>query len=195
MKKIIVFNVEGVLVKSVDVEKMDEVKGRKMVKGWVGNEMYVKEFVKDENDGVMRLDEMVERMVDLEKGFEEEGDDLKRFWMRDLRRKLEGWLEVRCERLEEMRRKYLDGFDKRVIGIRNELKDLERICGIVGGKMVFVSKERKGKVVGLLMNNGLREFEVVGDVDCLVVDEKDMVVFEKEEDLKEMWNMIGLKRG
>ena len=105
MKKIIVFNVEGVLVKSVDVEKMDEVKGRKMVKGWVGNEMYVKEFVKDENDGVMRLDEMVERMVDLEKGFEEEGDDLKRFWMRDLRRKLEGWLEVRCERLEEMRRK------------------------------------------------------------------------------------------
>ena len=195
MKKIIVFNVEGVLVKSVDVEKMDEVKGRKMVKGWVGNEMYVKEFVKDENDGVMRLDEMVERMVDLEKGFEEEGDDLKRFWMRDLRRKLEGWLEVRCERLEEMRRKYLDGFDKRVIGIRNELKDLERICGIVGGKMVFVSKERKGKVVGLLMNNGLREFEVVGDVDCLDVDEKDMVVFEKEEDLKEMWNMIGLKRG
>ena len=195
MKKIIVFNVEGVLVKSVDVEKMDEVKGRKMVKGWVGNEMYVKEFVKDENDGVMRLDEMVERMVDLEKGFEEEGDDLKRFWMRDLRRKLEGWLEVRCERLEEMRRKYLDGFDKRVIGIRNELKDLERICGIVGGKMVFVSKERKGKVVGLLMNNGLREFEVVGDVDCLDVDDKDMVVFEKEEDLKEMWNMIGLKRG
>ena len=195
MKKIIVFNVEGVLVKSVDVEKMDEVKGRKMVKGWVGNEMYVKEFVKDENDGVMRLDEMVERMVDLEKGFEEEGDYLKRFWMRDLRRKLEGWLEVRCERLEEMRRKYLEGFEKRVIGIRNELKDLERICGIVGGKMVFVSKERKGKVVGMLMNNGLREFEVVGDVDCLDVDEKDMVVFEKEEDLKEMWNMIGLKRG
>lgn len=195
MKKIIVFNVEGVLVKSVDVEKMDEVKGRKMVKGWVGDEMYGKEFVKGGNDGVMRLDEMVERMVDLEKEFEEEGDELRRFWMRDLRRKLEGWLEVRNERLEEMRRKYLDGFEKRVIGIRNELKDLERICGIVGGKMVFVSKERKGKVVGLLMNNGLREFEVVGDVDCLDVDEKDVVVFEKEEDLKEMWNLIGLKRG
>ena len=32
-------------------------------------------------------------------------------------------------------------------------------------------------------------------VDCLDVDEKDVVVFEKEEDLKEMWNMIGLKRG
>lgn len=195
MKKIIVFNVEGVLVKSVDVEKMDEVNGRKMVKGWVGDEMYGKEFVKGGNDGVMRLDEMVERMVDLEKEFEEEGDELRRFWMRDLRRKLEGWLEVRNERLEEMRRKYLDGFEKRVIGIRNELKDLERICGIVGGKMVFVSKERKGKVVGLLMNNGLREFEVVGDVDCLDVDEKDVVVFEKEEDLKEMWNLIGLKRG
>ncbi len=158
MKKIIVFNVEGVLVKSVDVEKMDEVKGRKMVKGWVGDEMYGKEFVKGGKDGVMRLDEVVERMVDMEKGFEDEGDDLKRFWMRDLRRKLEGWLEVRSERLEEMRRKYLDGFEKRVIGIRNELKDLERICGIVGGKMVFVSEERKGKVVGLLMNNGLREF-------------------------------------
>ena len=195
MKKIIVFNVEDVLVKSVDVEKMDEVKGRKMVKGWVGDEMYGKEFVKDGNDGVMRLEEMVEKMVVLEKMFEEEGNDEKRFWMRDLRRKLEGWLEVRNERLEEMRRKYLDGFEKRVIGIRNELKDLERICGIVGGKMVFVSKERKGKVVGLLMNNGLREFEVVGDVNCLDVDEKDVVVFEKEEDLKEMWNLIGLKRG
>ena len=195
MKKIIVFNVEGVLVKSVDVEKMDEVKGRKMVKGWVGDEMYGKEFVKDGNNGVMRLDEMVGKMVDLEKGFEEKGDDLRRFWMRELRKRLEGWLEVRNERLEEMRRKYLDGFEKRVIGIRNELKDLERICGIVGGKMVFVSKERKGKVVGLLMNNGLREFDVVGDVDCLDVDEKDIVVFEKEEDLKEMWNMIGLKRG
>jgi hypothetical protein len=32
-------------------------------------------------------------------------------------------------------------------------------------------------------------------VDCLDVDEKDMVVFEKEEDLKEMWNLIGLKKG
>lgn len=195
MKKIIVFNVEDVLVKSVDVEKMDEVKGRKMVKGWVGDEMYGKEFVKDGNDGVMRLEEMVEKMVVLEKMFEEEGNDEKRFWMRDLRRKLEGWLEERGNRMEEMRRKYMDGFEKRVIGIRNELKDLERICEIVGGKMVFVSKERRGKVVGLLMNNGLREFEVVGDLGCLEVDEKDMVVFEKEEELKDMWNKIGLKRG
>ena len=194
MKKVIVFKVEDVLVKSVNVEGMDEVRGRKMVKGWVGEEMYGMEFVKDGKE-VMKLEEMVGKMVVLEKRFEEEGNDEKRFWMRDLRRKMEGWLEVRNERLEEMRRKYLDGFDKRVIGIRNELKDLERICGFVGGKMVFVSKERKGKVVGLLMNNGLREFEVVGDVDCLDVDEKDVVVFEKEEDLKEMWNLIGLKRG
>ena len=134
-------------------------------------------------------------MVVLEKMFEEEGNDEKRFWMRDLRRKLEGWLEERGNRMEEMRRKYMDGFEKRVIGIRNELKDLERICEIVGGKMVFVSKERRGKVVGLLMNNGLREFEVVGDLGCLEVDEKDMVVFEKEEELKDMWNKIGLKRG
>ena len=195
MKKIIVFNVEDVLVKSVDVEKMDEMKGRKMVKSWVGVEMYEKEFVKEGNDGVMKLEEMVERMVGLEKRFGEEGDNLKRFWMRELRRKLEGWLELRCVRLEELKRKYLDGFEKRVIGIKNELKDLERICEVVGGKMVFVSKERKSKVVGLLMNNGLREFEVIGDVDCLDVDEKDMVVFEKEEDLKEMWNLIGLKKG
>ena len=194
MKKVIVFKVEDVLVKSVNVEGMDEVKGRKMVKGWVGEEMYGKEFVKDGKE-VMKLEEMVGKMVVLERRFEEEGNDEKRFWMRDLRRKLEGWLEERGNRMEEIRRKYMDGFEKRVIGIRNELKDLERICGIVGGKMVFVSKERKGKVVGLLMNNGLREFEVVGDVDCLDVDEKDMVVFEKEEDLKEMWNMIGLKRG
>lgn len=89
----------------------------------------------------------------------------------------------------------MEGFEKRVIGIRSELKDLERICEIVGGKMVFVSKERKGKVVGLLVNNGLREFEVVGDLGCLEVDEKDMVVFEKEEELKDMWDKIGLKRG
>ena len=194
MKKVIVFKVEDVLVKSVNVEGMDEVKGRKMVKGWVGEEMFGKEFVKDGKE-VMKLEEMVGRMVVLERRFEEEGDDEKRFWMRDLRRKLEGWLEERGNRMEEMRRKYMDGFEKRVIGIRNELKDLERICEIVGGKMVFVSKERRGKVVGLLVNNGLREFEVVGDVDCLDVDEKDMVVFEREEDLKEMWNKIGLKRG
>ena len=193
MKKIIVFYVEGVLVKSVDVEKMDEMKGRKMVKGWVGVEMFEKEFVKD--DGMMKLEEMVEKMVGLERRFEEEGDDLKRFWMRDLRKKLESWLEVRSGRLEEMRRKYWDGFEKKVIGIRNELKDLEKISEVVGGKMIFVSKVRKGKVVGLLMNNGLKEFEVVGDMDCMDVDEKDMVVFEKEEDLKELWNMIGLKRG
>ena len=94
-----------------------------------------------------------------------------------------------------MRRKYWDGFEKKVIGIRNELKDLEKISEVVGGKMIFVSKVRKGKVVGLLMNNGLKEFEVIGDMDCMDVDEKDMVVFEKEEDLKEMWNKIGLKRG
>ena len=193
MKKIIVFYVEGVLVKSVDVEKMDEMKGRKMVKGWVGVEMFEKEFVKD--DGMMKLEEMVEKMVGLERRFEEEGDDLKRFWMRDLRKKLESWLEVRSGRLEEMRRKYWDGFEKKVIGIRNELKDLEKISEVVGGKMIFVSKVRKGKVVELLMNNGLKEFEVIGDMDCMDVDEKDMVVFEKEEDLKELWNMIGLKRG
>ena len=174
MKKVIVFKVEDVLVKSVNVEGMDEVRGRKMVKGWVGEEMYGMEFVKDGKE-VMKLEEMVGKMVVLEKRFEEEGNDEKRFWMRDLRRKLEGWLEER--------------------GNRSELKDLERICEIVGGKMVFVSKERKGKVVGLLVNNGLREFEVVGDLGCLEVDEKDMVVFEKEEELKDMWDKIGLKRG
>jgi hypothetical protein len=194
MKKVIVFKVEDVLVKSVNVEGMDEVRGRKMVKGWVGEEMYGMEFVKDGKE-VMKLEEMVGKMVVLEKRFEEEGNDEKRFWMRDLRRKLEGWLEERGNRMEEMRRKYMEGFEKRVIGIRSELKDLERICEIVGGKMVFVSKERKGKVVGLLVNNGLREFEVVGDLGCLEVDEKDMVVFEKEEELKDMWDKIGLKRG
>ena len=120
---------------------------------------------------------------------------MTRFGLRDLRKKLEDWLEVRSGRLEEMRRKYWDGFEKKVIGIRNELKDLEKICEVVGGRMVFVSKVRKGKVVELLMNNGLKEFEVIGDMDCMDVDEKDMVVFEKEEDLKEMWNKIGLKRG
>ena len=194
MKKVIVFKVEDVLVKSVNVEGMDEVRGRKMVKGWVGEEMYGMEFVKDGKE-VMKLEEMVGKMVVLEKRFEEEGNDEKRFWMRDLRRKLEGWLEERGNRMEEMRRKYMEGFEKRVIGIRSELKDLERICEIVGGKMVFVIKERKGKVVGLLVNNGLREFEVVGDLGCLEVDEKDMVVFEKEEELKDMWDKIGLKRG
>jgi hypothetical protein len=195
MKKIIVFNVEDVLVKSVDVEKMDEMKGRKMVKSWVGVEMYEKEFVKEGNDGVMKLEEMVERMVGLEKRFDEEGDNLKRFWMRELRRKLEGWLELRCVRLEELKRKYLDGFEKRVIGIKNELKDLERICEVVGGKMVFVSKERKSKVVGLLMSNGLKVFEVSDNMDFLEgMDEKEVVVFESVEELNDMWGKIGLKR-
>ena len=63
----------------------------------------------------------------LKRRFEEEGDVIRKFWMRDVRRRMEEREEGKEKRLVEMRKKYSDeGFGKKVIGIRNDLVDLER---------------------------------------------------------------------
>ena len=170
---------------------MDEMEGKKMVKKMVGKEMFEKEFVE------MGCGEMLEKMKELEKRYEEEGDVLRRYWMRDLRRRMEEWVEGKEKRMEEKRRKNMEnGFEKKVIEKREELKDLEKICEKVGGKMIFVSGERKVRVEKLLKNNGLKVFEVKGDLEFLKEEnEEDVVVFDSVVKLKEIWKWVGLKRG
>ena len=199
MKKVIVFQVENVLVKGYDEKRMDEMVGKKMVRKMVGDEMFEKEFVKKESRGkkvMMGCKEMLEKMRELEKKYEEEGDVMKRYWMRDLRRKMEEWEEGKEKRMEEKRRKNLEyGFEKKVIEKREDLKDLERICERVGGKMIFVSGERKGRVEKLLKNNGLKVFEVMRDLEFLKEEnEEDVVVFDSVDKLKEIWKWVGLRR-
>ena len=199
MTKVIVFQVENVLVKGYDEKRMDEMVGKKMVRKMVGDEMFEKEFVKKESRGkkvMMGCKEMLEKMRELEKKYEEEGDVMKRYWMRDLRRKMEEWEEGKEKRMEEKRRKNLEyGFEKKVIEKREDLKDLERICERVGGKMIFVSGERKGRVEKLLKNNGLKVFEVMRDLEFLKEEnEEDVVVFDSVDKLKEIWKWVGLRR-
>lgn len=88
-----------------------------------------------------------------------------------------------------------EGFEKKMIGKRSELKDLERICEVTGSRMVFVSEEKRSRVGNLLYNNGLRRFEVERGLGFLEgMDEKDYVVIDSVEDLENMWKKIGLKR-
>ena len=199
MKKVIVFQVENVLVKGYDEEKMDEMRGRKMVREIVGNELFWKEFMKEMRGGkkvMMGCGEIIERIRELEKRHEEEGDEEKRYWMRDVRRKLEEWEREKIKRREEMRRKNMEySFEKKVIGRREELKDLERICEIVGGRIIFVSGMRKGRVERLLYNNGLRVFSVVKDLSFIEEERMENVaVIDSVEKLRDMWGMIGLRR-
>ena len=116
--------------------------------------------------------------------------------MRDVRRKLEEWEREKIKRREEMRRKNMEySFEKKVIGRREELKDLERICEIVGGRIIFVSGMRKGRVERLLYNNGLRVFSVVKDLSFIEEERMENVaVIVSIEKLREMWRMIGLRR-
>ena len=194
MKKVIVFQIENVLMKVYDEKKMDEAAGKKMVKEMVGMEMFEKEF-KKEDGGVMECGEILEKMRDLERKFEEEGNVEKRYWMRDLRRKMEEWEEGKEKRMEERRKKNLEySFEKKVIGKREELKDLEKICERVGGRMIFVSGERKSRVEKLLNNNGLRVFEVERDLEFLKEVEEEAVVFDSPEKLKEIWTLVGLRK-
>ena len=194
MKKVIVFQVENVLVKVYDEKKMDEAAGKKMVKEMVGMEMFEKEF-KKKDGGVMECGEILVKMRDLERRFEEDGDVEKRYWMRDLRRKMEEWEEGKEKRMEERRRKNLEyGFEKKVIEKREELKDLEKICERVGGRMIFVSGERKSRVEKLLNNNGLKVFEVERDLEFLKDLEEEAVVFDSSEKLKEIWTQVGLRK-
>ena len=73
--------------------------------------------------------------------------------------------------------------------------DLERICEVVGGKMIFVSEERKSRVEKLLYNNGLRRFVVERSVECVKnEDSSDVVYFDSVEKLKELWSLVGLRR-
>ena len=191
MKKVIVFQVENVLVKGYDEKRMEEMVGKKMVRKMVGDELFKEEFIK------MGCGEMLEKMKELEKRYEEEGDVVNRYWMRDLRRRMEEWEEGKEKRMEEKRRKNLEyGFEKKVIEKREELKDLEKICEMVGGKMFFVSGERKVRVEKMLKNNGLKVFEVKGDLEFLKEEnEEEVVVFDSVEKLKEIWKWVGLKRG
>ena len=199
MKKVIVFQVENVLVKGYDEEKMDEMRGRKMVREIVGKELFEKEFMKEMRGGkkvMMGSGEIIERIRELEKRYEEEGNEVKRYWMRDVRRKLEEWEREKIKRREEMRRKNMEySFEKKVIGRREELKDLERICEIVGGRIIFVSGMRKGRVERLLYNNGLRVFSVVKDLSFIEEERMENVaVIDSVEKLRDMWGMIGLRR-
>ena len=211
MKKVIVFKVENVLVGGFDEKRNDELNAKRVVRKLVGDDFFEKEFVKGEKKMVKEKDgDLVEKVVrkvagfgvmkkrleDCERKFEEESDVEKLSWMRDVLRKLKEWEGRKDERMDGMRRKYVDqSFGKRVIGIREDLKVLERICGVTGGKVVFVSGMNKNKVVGLLMSNGLKVFEVSDNMDFLEgMDEKEVVVFESVEELNDMWGNIGLKR-
>ena len=117
--------------------------------------------------------------------------------MRDVRKRMEEREEGKDKRLEGMRKKYSeDGFVRKVIGIRNDLIDLERICEVTGSRMIFVSGERRNKVENLLYCNGLRRFEVESDLMFLEgMDEREYVVFESVDDLRDMWVKVGLRRG
>ena len=132
----------------------------------------------------------------LEKRYEEEGDMEKWYWIRDIGKKVKEWDGRKERRIEEKRWKYREyDFEKKVIERREELKDLERICEVVGGKMVFVSEERKSRVEKLLYNNGLRRYVVEMNWDFLKDEEEgEVVVIDSVEKLKEMWSLIGLRR-
>ena len=204
MKKVIVFRVENVLVKDYDEVKMFDLKKRRLVKEMlekVGLELEGKEW-----------DEMKIEVIKWKDGFEKEGDVEKMMKMRDVLRRMEGIEEAGKEEMLEMKRKFMDGsFEKKKMGMREDLEDLERVKDRVGDmKMVFVSRYGRMRVKRLLKNNGLKEFEVVGSMDELEVVEKDnMIVFGNEEDVKkmegmgvksvlgvgDMWKEIGLKKG
>lgn len=187
MKKVIVFRVEGVLVKDYDALKMYDLKVRRLVK----------EMLKKENVGLKGDDweEMKKEVEELKKGFEENGDVEKRLKMRDVLRRMEEMENEGKERMLEMKRKFMDGsFEKRKMNVREDLKDLERVRDLVGDmRLVFVSGYGRMKVMRLLKNNGLKEFEVVGSMDELeVVEKENIIVFGCEEDVKKMEG-IGVK--
>ena len=195
MKKVIVFKVENVLVKDYDEKKVDEGNFKKVLKVLVGEDFFKNEF--KENGKVMGIDKMKEKLARLEESFEACEDEVKKFWLRDVVKKMREWENGKEERLVKMRKEYLDGgFEKKQIGLGNDLKDLERICGVTGSNMVFLTEGRKRMVENLLINNGLRRFEVVSDLGFLEgVGENDYVVFDSVESLGDIWRSVGLRRG
>ena len=204
MKKVIVFRVENVLVKDYEVEKMFDVRVRK----WLSERLL--EGFGVELGKVKDWDEVKEKMEGWRKGYEEEGNVEKMIGMRDLGKMLGRMLDGKEKEWEEMRKKFVGGdFEKRKIGVKEELLDLERIGEVVKDlRMVFVSGYGRNKVERLLWNNGLKRFEVVESVDELGdVEKEKFVMFGNEEDVEKMgekelkcvvgvrdlWKEIGLK--
>lgn len=197
MKKVIVFVVENVLLKSNDEKKMEERNVRKFLKMLMGEDMFEELFGGGDNngDGVGDYGMMYERVRMLEEKYESEGD-MRRFKMKEVRKGMEDWKVNMEARREEKRRKYMDGeYVKRVIRMNGELMDLERICDVTGSEMVFVSGERKGKVKKMLENNGLKRFVIESDLGFLEgMDEKGYVVFDDVRSLEKMWECVGLRK-
>ena len=184
MKKVIVFRVEGVLVKDYDVLKMYDLKVRRLVK-----EMLKKENVELKGEN---WEDMKKEVEELKNGFEEDGDVEMRLKMRNVMRRMEEMENEGKERMLEMKSKFMDGsFEKRKMSVREDLEDLERVRDLVGDmRLVFVSGYGRMKVMRLLKNNGLKEFEVVGSMDELeVVEKENMIVFGCEEDVEKMEGM------
>lgn len=203
MKKVIVFRVENVLVKDYDEVKMFDLKMRRLVK-----EMVKKEGLELKGN---EWDEMKNEVVGLKEGFEKDGNVEMRMKMRDVLRRMEEIEDYGKGVMLEMRRKFMDGvFERRKIGVRSDLEDLERMKEMVKDmRLAFVSRYGRMKVMRLLKNNGLKEFEVVGNIDELeVVEKENMIVFGCEEDVekmegmgvkcvlgvRDMWKEIGIKR-
>ena len=187
MKKVIVFRVENVLVKDYDEVKMFDLKMRRLVK-----EMFKKEGLELKGN---EWEEMKNEVVELKDGFEKDGNVEMRIKMRDVLRRMEEIENYGKEVMLEMRRKFLDGsFEKRKISVREDLEDLERMKELVEDmRLVFVSRYGRMKVMKLLKNNGLKEFEVVGSVDELEgVEKENVVVFGGELDVVKMEEM-GIK--
>ncbi|MBR1436789.1 MAG: hypothetical protein IJ584_16950 [Bacteroidales bacterium] len=191
MKKVVVFKVDNVLVGEYDERREDEGNGRKMVRRIVGDEVFGKEFMKEGKKGervVMSFGEMREKVSELRKRDEVLGEEIEK--------RMDEWERRREERLEEMRRGYVEEkFEKRGVRGREDLLVLEKILSVKGGRMVFVSGERKVRVENLLRKNGLERFEVEKDMDFLKGEnEEDVVVFGKVKDMKDLWGKVGLRR-
>ena len=191
MKKVVVFKVENVLVGEYDERRVDEGNGRKMVRRIVGDEIFGREFMKEGKKGervVMSFGEMREKVSELRKRDEVLGEEIEK--------RMDEWERRREERLEEMRRGYVEEkFEKRGVRGREDLLVLEKILSVKGGRMVFVSGERKVRVENLLRKNGLERFEVEKDMDFLKGEnEEDVVVFGKVKDMKDLWGKVGLRR-
>lgn len=205
MKKVIVFRVENVLVKDYDEMGMWELRMKKWVR-----KMVKKEFGVDLSEE-KSLDGMKKRIEELEKMYGEIGDVVMMMKFRNVGKRIREVEEGKERMVGEMRKKFIDdGFEKKKIVMREELIDLERVGKVVEGmRLVFVSGLGKMIVFKLLMNNGLKGFEVVESLDELgEVEKSDVVVFGNEKDVekvnemgmkgvlgtKDMWKEIGLKK-
>ena len=205
MRKIIVFRVENVLVKDYDEMGMWELRMKKWVREMVKKECGVD--MNDEKD----LEGMKKRVEELERMYGDIGDLEMMIGMRNVGKRIRGVEEDREKMMEEMRRKFIDdSFEKRKIVVREDLMDLERVGRIVDGmRMIYVSGLGKMRVCRLLLNNGLKDFEVLERVEEIgEVDKSDVVMFGDEGDLerlnemdmrcvvgvKDLWREIGLKK-